>query len=92
VRPSRPSLTGSARSLAAIEQLRETAADADPRIALTVVAGDLLKVFGAVDAIAEGSWPVRRQRNSPTWRRAYVSAQPCRYAPPSLTVWPSMAA
>ncbi|MFG2127082.1 TetR/AcrR family transcriptional regulator [Streptomyces sp. NPDC048751] len=41
-----------ARSLAVIEQLRETATDADPRTALTVVACGLLKVFGTADAIA----------------------------------------
>lgn len=41
-----------ARSVAVVEQLRETATDADPRAALTAVARGLLKALGAADAIA----------------------------------------
>ncbi|MEU3609515.1 TetR/AcrR family transcriptional regulator [Streptomyces sp. NPDC035033] len=41
-----------ARSLAAVEHLRATAPDADPRAPLTTVARDLLEVLGAADAAA----------------------------------------
>ncbi|MFD3530037.1 TetR/AcrR family transcriptional regulator [Streptomyces sp. NPDC058664] len=41
-----------ARGLAVVEQLRETATDADPRAALTAVARGLLKEFGGEDATA----------------------------------------